>query len=78
MENELYQYFYNHPAVSMDDFLVIAQGAYTKARKAVIPVYQPKKVKLLESEDDIEDTFDMDKIVKREVFQDESTFDDYE
>lgn len=76
MENELYKYFYNHPALSMDDFLVIAQNAYTKARRAVIPVYQPKQVKLLENKEDIDNTFDQNKIVKREVFHDESTFDD--
>lgn len=76
MENELYKYFYNHPALSMDDFLVIAQNAYSKARRAVIPVYQPKEVKLLKNEEDIDSTFDQSKIVKREVFHDESTFDD--
>jgi len=75
IEDELYKYFYNHPAKSMDDFLVIAKKSYDRAKNAVIPVYQPKKVvKLTKQLDDGHDVYDDSKIIKHETYKDESTF----
>lgn len=76
IEDVLFDYFYHNPSKDIDDLMILANTAYEKSRREVIPVYKPRKIEDLNG---VSDEYDANsKVIIRERYQDESTFDDYE